>query len=241
MNKVTQVQLQGIYYTWNGQDILVHDGVAEPWWIAGSALEKIELEPSELEPSDLGQRDNEQSEVARQPPTLAFAEPEVVLFSIDFQAQCWSLSEGGDERDIKLLDAQGQACAWLLATSLPEQATDEVLLSDLLLPVSVIELSVPVPGSAQAASSFQAHSSAQAASSVQAENPVQAVESDLAGPLGLPLAPLIKANTPDLAELLQDEECLFDSPATPIIDGASLSMAAVDDVLNWLAVYSQQD
>ncbi|OIN12470.1 hypothetical protein [Oceanisphaera psychrotolerans] len=85
MAKVTTVLLQGVSYRWDGQDILVDDGISMPWPLTGGALEQVELFDGEGEP--------------------------VAAFSIDFEGQQWSLSGPGVPGDIILLDEMGVSLA----------------------------------------------------------------------------------------------------------------------------------
>jgi len=81
MAKVTTVLLQGVSYRWDGQDILVDDGVGVPWPLGGHALEQVELFDSEGESA--------------------------AAFSIDFEVQQWSLSGPSVPGEIMLLDETG--------------------------------------------------------------------------------------------------------------------------------------
>jgi hypothetical protein len=81
MAKVTTALLQGVSYHWNGQDILVDDGVNLPWSLPGGSLEEVELFDGEGEP--LGS------------------------FSIDFEEQRWSLWGQGSAGEVILLDESG--------------------------------------------------------------------------------------------------------------------------------------
>ncbi|MBO1518550.1 hypothetical protein [Oceanisphaera pacifica] len=81
MTKILGVQLQGIQYHWNGQDILVDDGVGVPWPLIGSLLDQIELLDAEGEP--------------------------VATFSIDFLAQQWLVTGDSSQQHIILIDDSG--------------------------------------------------------------------------------------------------------------------------------------
>lgn len=121
MAKVTTVLLQGVSYRWDGQDILVDDGVGVPWPLGGHALEQVELFDGEGE--------------------------SVAAFSIDFEGQQWFLSGSGAPGDIILLDETGGSLAMHPAAMekglplpsnvliLPEPtetvATDELVVLDL--------------------------------------------------------------------------------------------------------------
>ncbi|MBR9858735.1 MAG: hypothetical protein GYB38_13610 [Gammaproteobacteria bacterium] len=85
MAKVTTVLLQGVSYRWDGQDILVDDGVGVPWPLGGHALEQVELFDGEGE--------------------------SVAAFSIDFECQQWLLSGPGAPGDVILLDETGGSLA----------------------------------------------------------------------------------------------------------------------------------
>lgn len=85
MAKVTTVLLQGISYRWDGQDILVDDGVGIPWSLGGHALEQVELFDGEGE--------------------------SVAAFTIDFEGQQWFLSGASIPGDIILLDEAGASLA----------------------------------------------------------------------------------------------------------------------------------
>ena len=199
MSKVTQVQLQGIHYQWDGQDILVYDGVAAPWLISGSVLAQIELEQTELAPIDLE--------------AMADTELSPILFSIDFQTQQWSLSSGYLHGDIKLLDEQGQECAWLplfANENLSPLTIDVQLIPENLLPLSIMDLSMQTEG--------QAHVDA-----------------------NLEVEPLMSLSSVSVEDILHDAECLFAQPAASTLDTSDLDTAVVLDVLNWLAVYSHHD
>lgn len=121
MAKVTTVLLQGVSYRWDGQDILVDDGVGVPWPLGGHALEQVELFDGEGE--------------------------SVAAFSIDFECQQWLLSGPGAPGDVILLDETGGSLAMNPAEMekglplpsnvliLPEptdtMATDELVVLDL--------------------------------------------------------------------------------------------------------------
>lgn len=121
MAKVTTVLLQGVSYRWDGQDILVDDGVGVPWSLGGHALEQIELFDGEGE--------------------------SVAAFSIDFEVQQWSLSGTGALDDVILLDETGGSLAMypsemekglplssnvlILPEPVETMATDELVVLDL--------------------------------------------------------------------------------------------------------------
>lgn len=121
MAKVTTVLLQGVSYRWDGQDILVDDGVGIPWPLGGHALEQVELFDGEGE--------------------------SVAAFSIDFEGQQWSLSGSGASGDVILLDEAGVSLAvhpavmeeglpWpsnvlILPESTETMVTDELVVLDL--------------------------------------------------------------------------------------------------------------
>ncbi|MDP5291612.1 hypothetical protein Q9290_04835 [Oceanimonas sp. CHS3-5] len=83
MAKVITVMLQGVGYHWNGEDILVDDGISLPWSLAGSSLEQIELVDEEGETTG--------------------------TFSIDFERQDWSLSGESEPGEVILVDDKGAA------------------------------------------------------------------------------------------------------------------------------------
>lgn len=121
MAKVTTVLLQGVSYRWDGQDILVDDGVGIPWPLGGHALEQVELFDGEGE--------------------------SVAAFSIDFEVQQWFLSGSGASGDVILLDEAGFSLAvhpavmeeglprssnvLILPESADSMATDELVVLDL--------------------------------------------------------------------------------------------------------------
>ncbi|GHA11515.1 hypothetical protein [Oceanisphaera arctica] len=121
MAKVTTVLLQGVSYRWDGQDILVDDGVGIPWPLGGHALEQVELFDGEGE--------------------------SVAAFTIDFEGQRWFLSGPGAPGDIILLDEMGVSLAvyppgmeegmplpsnvLILPESAESMATDELVVLDL--------------------------------------------------------------------------------------------------------------
>ncbi|MGP7733118.1 hypothetical protein [Oceanimonas smirnovii] len=104
MSKVTTVMLQGVRYHWNGEDILVDDGVGLPWSLAGPALEQVELY-------------NEDGDVSGE-------------FSINFEQQSWWLQGDNMAGAVTLVDDSGAALAALLSD--PE-APLPVSLDDILL------------------------------------------------------------------------------------------------------------
>ncbi|AEY02301.1 hypothetical protein GU3_12730 [Oceanimonas sp. GK1] len=87
MAKVITVMLQGVGYHWNGQDILVDDGISLPWSLAGSSLEQIELYDREGETT--------------------------ATFSIDFERQDWSLAGESEPGEVILVDDRGAALSAL--------------------------------------------------------------------------------------------------------------------------------
>jgi hypothetical protein len=103
MAKVTTVLLQGVSYRWDGQDILVDDGVGIPWPLGGHALEQVELFDGEGE--------------------------SVAAFTIDFEGQKWFLSGLGVPGDIILLDETGVS----LAVYPPEREEGMPLSSNVLV------------------------------------------------------------------------------------------------------------
>ncbi|OYD25089.1 hypothetical protein [Oceanimonas baumannii] len=124
MAKVTTVMLQGISYHWNGEDILVDDGISLPWSLAGSALEQIELYNDEGDSSG--------------------------SFSIDFEQQNWLLQGDSAPGDVILLDDNGAALAALSSflsseltagvQHLPDNHPLPVNIDDILLGSDVAEL-----------------------------------------------------------------------------------------------------
>ncbi|WP_116473566.1 hypothetical protein [Zobellella maritima] len=85
MARVTMVELQGINYRWDGQDILVQAGPGRDWRLAGSQLEQVEILDEEGDLSG--------------------------LFSIDFERQSWSYSGEPGPDDIRLIDDHGDPIA----------------------------------------------------------------------------------------------------------------------------------
>lgn len=124
MAKVTTVMLQGISYHWDGEDILVDDGISLPWSLAGSALEQIELYDDEGDSSG--------------------------SFSIDFEQQNWLLQGDSAPGDVILLDDNGAALAALSSflsseltagvQHLPDSHPLPVNIDDILLVSEVTEL-----------------------------------------------------------------------------------------------------
>ncbi|ART81668.1 hypothetical protein CBP31_02670 [Oceanisphaera profunda] len=194
MAKITQVQLQGIHYYWDGKDILVDDGVGDPWSISGSLLERIELEQIALVDDE-------------------YEQETTALFSFDFLAQQWSLVNASLTEDIKLFDEHGQECAWRLLTAVAEHP-DAGLLAQILIPT--------VPANALQTEALQA-------------------ESELAPLLSAEPESVTRAVTISVEDILQDAESLLVPLNVSALDTLSLNTAAVDDVLNWLAVYSHPD
>ena len=118
MAKVTTVLLQGISYRWDGQDILVDDGVGIPWPLGGHALEQIELFDGEGE--------------------------SVAAFTIDFEGQRWFLSGSGAPDDIILLDETGVTQAVYpsgMEAGMP-LPSNVMMLPELVEPVATDELVV---------------------------------------------------------------------------------------------------
>ncbi|WMC11529.1 hypothetical protein PU634_03985 [Oceanimonas pelagia] len=121
MARVITVMLQGIGYHWNGQDILVDDGISLPWSLAGSSLERIEL-------------------VDREGETTA-------TFSIDFERQEWTLAGESEPGEVILVDDKGAALTALSpltvqAMLLPEAALVPApgLVGDDPLPLSLDDI-----------------------------------------------------------------------------------------------------
>ncbi|WP_375055366.1 hypothetical protein [Zobellella sp. DQSA1] len=110
MAKVTTVLLQGVSYHWNGQDILVDDGINMPWPLPGSALEQVELFDGEGEP--------------------------LAAFSIDFSAQQWSLLGPGGADEVILLDERGDR----LLSPMEDETHDILLQEEPLLPPSELAM-----------------------------------------------------------------------------------------------------
>ncbi|GAA3526283.1 hypothetical protein GCM10022394_01730 [Zobellella aerophila] len=81
MARISVVQLQGVDYRWDGQDIWVQAGLGSDWRLAGPQLERIEIL-------------DEDGEVAG-------------FFSIDFERQSWSYHGDPDPDDIRLIDDNG--------------------------------------------------------------------------------------------------------------------------------------
>ncbi|MFP2769427.1 hypothetical protein [Oceanisphaera sp. KMM 10153] len=164
MAKVTTVLLQGVSYCWDGQDILVDDGVGMPWPLGGHALEQVELFDGEGE--------------------------SVAAFTIDFEGQRWFLSGPGAPGDIILLDEAGVS----LAVYPP--AAEE----DMPLPSNVLVLPTPV----------------------------ETMTTDELVVL-------------DLGDILYESEQLEPIMVATAADTAHLDGERIEDVINWLAVYSQHD
>lgn len=104
MAKIQGVVLQGVSYHWNGQDILVDDGINVPWSLPGSALRQVELFDGEGEP--------------------------LAAFSIDFAAQQWSLLGPGGADEVILLDERGDP----LLSPMEDGTHDILLQEESLLP-----------------------------------------------------------------------------------------------------------
>ncbi|WP_107851115.1 hypothetical protein [Oceanimonas marisflavi] len=83
MAKVVTVMLQGVGYHWNGEDILVDDGISLPWSLAGSSLEQVELFDQAGETTG--------------------------TFSIDFERQDWVLAGESEPGEVMLVDDKGAA------------------------------------------------------------------------------------------------------------------------------------
>ncbi len=164
MAKVTTVLLQGVSYRWDGQDILVDDGVGIPWPLGGHALEQVELFDSEGE--------------------------SVAAFTIDFEGQQWALSGVGAPGDIILLDETGGALA--------------------VYP-SGMEESMPLPSNA-----------------LILPDPAEPMIADELVVL-------------DLDDILYESEQLEPLLVATSADVAHLDGELIDDVINWLAVYSHHD
>ncbi|NHI01413.1 MULTISPECIES: hypothetical protein [Oceanimonas] len=81
MAKVISVLVQGVGYHWNGQDILVDDGISAPWPLAGPVLDGVELYNQEGEASG--------------------------TFTIDFERQDWLLAGESDLGAVLLVDEKG--------------------------------------------------------------------------------------------------------------------------------------
>jgi hypothetical protein len=166
MAKVTTVLLQGISYRWDGQDILVDDGVGIPWPLGGHVLEQVELFDGEGDP--------------------------VTAFSIDFETQEWSLSGPGVLGEIILLDETGY-----VLSSFPEGVREDMLLQGhalLMLPTS---------------------------------EDMEAAVDELV--------------LPELDDILNDVERPVVMLVATSADTTGLSSESIDDVINWLAVYSHHD
>lgn len=81
MARVNVVQLQGVSYSWDGQDIWVQTSLNSGWRLAGSQLEQIEIL-------------DDDGELAG-------------LFSIDFEHQSWSYHGELNPEDVRLIDDNG--------------------------------------------------------------------------------------------------------------------------------------
>lgn len=109
MAKVSGVVLQGVNYHWDGQDILVDDGVGMPWPLNGSLLDQVELFDEEGEP--------------------------MATFSIDFLAQQWSLVGENQPQDVTLLDDNG--CLLPLSEQGETSQGSQMLVSVFLPPIGL--------------------------------------------------------------------------------------------------------
>ena len=207
MSKIAYVELQGIHYYWDGQHIFVNNGVGIPWSISGSRLEQIELAQTELEST---------------------TEPSLALFSIDFFTQQWSLLNASSTTDIRLLDEQGQECAWPLLIQDGQWSRFNTDQDSATAPLLVQALIPSLLFNAQT---------------------LDATALELATGLAQPFPPSPLARSPSLTraialnveDILQDSDGLFMALNASTIDTHSLNSATVDDVLNWLAVYSHDD
>ncbi|WP_445397699.1 hypothetical protein [Zobellella sp. An-6] len=94
MAKIQAVVLQGVSYFWNGQSIVVDDGINLPWSLPGNVLEQVELFDEEGEPT--------------------------AAFSIDFEHQQWSLWGQSGPGEVVLLDETGERQSLLAVTGVDD-------------------------------------------------------------------------------------------------------------------------